>query len=219
MRLNSGSSFCLFNGRDGEFLGEIVNVKENRILVRINKKIDEQIPDPDIWLLFSPIKKNLIRLIVEKATELGVAKLLPVLTDHTNFGKVNLDRLKTHAIEAAEQCQRMTVPEISEPLALSRILETWDPVRRLLVMDETNASVRDGSNTGVKMSALRLEEQKTLRDAILVGPEGGFSQAEHNLLARQGFVKRITLGQRLLRTETAALVSLALWNELIDIEK
>ena len=86
-------------------------------------------------------------------------------------------------------------------------------------MDETNASVRDGSNTGVKMSALRLEEQKTLRDAILVGPEGGFSQAEHNLLARQGFVKRITLGQRLLRTETAALVSLALWNELIDIEK
>ena len=155
-------------------------------------------------------------MIVEKATELGVAKLLPVLTDHTNFEKINLGRLKTNAIEAAEQCQRMTVPEISEPIALNRVLKTWDSARRLLVMDETEASTRDSLEEGTKMSVLGLDKQKILSDAILVGPEGGFSEAEKNLLTNQGFVKRITLGQRLLRAETAALVSLALWNELIN---
>jgi len=206
----------LFNGCDGEFLGEIVDTKKNSILVNIRKKVKEQISGPDIWLLFSPIKKNRIGMIVEKATELGVAKLLPVLTDHTNFEKINLGRLKTNAIEAAEQCQRMTVPEISEPIALNRVLKTWDSARRLLVMDETEASTRDSLEEGTKMSVLGLDKQKILSDAILVGPEGGFSEAEKNLLTNQGFVKRITLGQRLLRAETAALVSLALWNELIN---
>ena len=217
MRLGLGAKFLLFNGYDGEFLGKIICVKKRSILVSIKNQVRVQVTDPDIWLLFSPIKRSGINFIAEKATELGVAKLLPVLTDYTNLDRVNVDRLTAIAIEAAEQCWRLTVPNIAEPKSLSHVLDEWDSARRLLVMDETLATMGDINKKAVKMAALRAKEYEVPCDAILIGPEGGFSEAELDKLGKYAFVTKISLGQRLLRAETAATVALGLWNELIEI--
>jgi 16S rRNA (uracil1498-N3)-methyltransferase len=217
MRQGLGSKFLLFNGQDGEFLGEIVDVKKKSILVSIKDQVRAQVPDSDIWLLFSPVKRSGINFIVEKATELGVTKLLPVLTDYTNTDRVNIDRLNSIIIEAAEQCRRLTVPDIAEPKLLNEVLDEWDPVRRLLVMDETLATMEGVKEKAVRMAALKAKGYGVPCDAILIGPEGGFSENELNKLGNQAFVKKITLGQRLLRAETAAAVALGLWNELIEV--
>ena len=217
MRQGLGAKFLLFNGQDGEFLGEIVNVKKKSILVSIKDQVRAQVPDSDIWLLFSPVKRSGINFIVEKATELGVTKLLPVLTDYTNTNRINIDRLNSVAIEAAEQCGRLTVPDIAEPKLLNEVLDEWDPVRRLLVMDETLATMEGVKEKAVRMAALKAKGYGVPCDAILIGPEGGFSENELNKLGNQAFVKKITLGQRLLRAETAAAVALGLWNELIEV--
>ena len=217
MRQGLGSKFLLFNGQDGEFLGEIVDVKKKSILVSIKDQVRAQVPDSDIWLLFSPVKRSGINFIVEKATELGVTKLLPVLTDYTNTDRVNIDRLNSIAIEAAEQCRRLTVPDIAEPKLLNEVLDEWDPVRRLLVMDETLATMEGVQEKAVRMATLKAKGYGVPCDAILIGPEGGFSENELNKLGNQAFVKKITLGQRLLRAETAAAVALGLWNELIEV--
>ncbi len=208
MRLGSGDLVSLFNGRDGEYLSEIIEIKKKNMAVRLKEQTRAQISEPDIWLLFAPIKKSRIDMIAEKATELGVAKLLPVMTDFTNIERVKIDRLRANAIEAAEQCRRLTIPEIEAPQALSKVLDSWDPQRRLLVMDET-ASNADDAKT---MSAL----DKVPSDAILIGPEGGFSPSELDLLGKLPFVTKVSLGGRILRAETAALVALALWNEHLD---
>ena len=157
MRLGLGANFLLFNGQDGEFLGEIVDVKKRSILVSVKGQVRAQVSDSDIWLLFSPIKRTGINFIIEKATELGVNKLLPVLTDYTNTDRVNTDRLNTIAIEAAEQCRRLTVPDIAEPKLLNDVLDQWDPVRRLLVMDETLATIEGVKEEGVRMAALKTQ--------------------------------------------------------------
>jgi 16S rRNA (uracil1498-N3)-methyltransferase len=217
MRLGLGAEFLLFNGQNGEFLGEIVDIKKRSILVSIKDQVRVQYPDSDIWLLFSPIKRSGVNFIIEKATELGVTKLLPVLTDYTNTDRVNTDRLNTIAIEAAEQCRRLTVPDIAEPRLLNEVLDQWNPIRRLLVMDETLATIEGVKEKAVRMAALKAKGYGVPCDAILIGPEGGFSEAELDKLGKQAFVKKITLGQRVLRAETAAAVALGLWNELIEI--
>ena len=217
MRLEVGSKFLLFNGQAGEVLGRIVEIGKNKMLVDIENQIRVQSFDSDIWLLFSPIKRTCINFVAEKATELGASRLLPVITDYTNNNRVNIDRLSNIAIEAAEQCHRLTIPDITPPKELTEVLEKWDPARRLLVMDETLA-IKDGLTTeAIRMSTLRVKKNKKPCDAILIGPEGGFSPSELDKFGKLGFVQKITLGRRLLRAETAATVSLGLWNELIGI--
>ncbi|MBT3991441.1 MAG: 16S rRNA (uracil(1498)-N(3))-methyltransferase [Rhodospirillaceae bacterium] len=207
MRLGPGDSVTLFNGRDGEYVSEITAINKKSLQVRVLEQSRPQLAELDIWLLFAPIKKARIDMIAEKATELGVAKLQPVMTDFTNIERVKIDRLRANAIEAAEQCRRLTIPDIAEPQSLARVLEAWDPARRLLVMDETAG----GADSALTMSALAPSSS----DAILIGPEGGFSSSELDLLENLPFVTKITLGGRILRAETAALVALALWNELV----
>jgi len=211
MRLGPGDGVALFNGRDGEMRAEILEIKKKTLRVLPKEQTRPQISEPDIWLLFAPVKKSRIDMIAEKATELGAAKLQPVMTDFTNIERVKTDRLRANAIEAAEQCRRLTVPEIEEPQALSKVLEAWDPKRRLLVMDETASE----GEAAVTMSALGTSENKLPSDAILIGPEGGFSSSELDLLGKLPFVTKVSLGGRILRAETAAVVALALWNELI----
>ena len=217
MRLGVGAKFLLFNGHDGEVLGKIVEIDKKKILVNIEVQIREQSFDSDIWLLFSPIKRTRINFVAEKATELGASRLSPVITDYTNNDRVNIDRLNSIVIEAAEQCQRLTVPDITAPRELTEVLEKWDPARRLLVMDETLAIKDELTTEAVRLSTLRVKEKKNPCDAILIGPEGGFSPSELDKFDKLGFVQKITLGRRLLRAETAATVALGLWNELIDI--
>ena len=217
MRLGLGARFLLFNGQDGEFLVKIVNVNKRSILVHVLDQVRVQVSDPDLWLLFSPIKRSGINFIVEKATELGVTKLLPVLTDYTNNDRVNTDRIKTIAIEASEQCRRLTVPNISEAKSLTEVIGEWNPARRLLVMDETLIKVDDVKEKALRMSTLKVKENDMPCDAILIGPEGGFSESELDKFGELAFVKKITLGPRVLRAETAVAVALGLWNELIEV--
>ena len=212
MRLAIGAEVTLFNGRDGEYLAEITDSGKHSMTVKLMKQSRPQSDDPDIWLIFAPIKKSRLDMIAEKATELGVAKLVPVITDHTKVERVKTDRLRANAIEAAEQCRRLTVPEITEPMPLQKLLDNWDVTRRLLVMDET--TVEDG-DAGVSMATLGKSKDGQACDAILIGPEGGFSASELDLLGNLPFVTKVSLGGRLLRAETAALVALTLWQELI----
>ncbi len=212
MRLAIGAEVTLFNGRDGEYLAEITDSGKHSMTVKLMKQSRPQSDDPDIWLIFAPIKKNRLDMIAEKATELGVAKLVPVITDHTNVERVKTDRLRANAIEAAEQCRRLTVPEITEPMPLQKLLDNWEVTRRLLVMDET--TVEDG-DAGVSMATLGKSKDGQACDAILIGPEGGFSASELDLLGNLPFVTKVSLGGRILRAETAALAALTLWQELI----
>ena len=213
MRLATGAEVMLFNSRDGEYLAEITDSGKRSMMVKLIKQSRPQSDDPDIWLIFAPIKKNRLDMIAEKATELGVAKLVPVITDHTNVERVKTDRLRANAIEAAEQCCRLTVPEITEPMPLQKLLDNWEVTRRLLVMDET--TVEDG-DAGVSMATLGKSKDGQACDAILIGPEGGFSASELDLLGNLPFVTKVSLGGRILRAETAALAALTLWQELIE---
>ncbi len=213
MRLAIGAEVTLFNGRDGEYLAEITDSGKHSMTVKLMKQSRPQSDDPDIWLIFAPIKKSRLDMIAEKATELGVAKLVPVITDHTKVERVKTDRLRANAIEAAEQCRRLTVPEITEPMPLQKLLDNWDVTRRLLVMDET--TVEDG-DAGVSMATLGKSKDGQACDAILIGPEGGFSASELDLLGNLPFVTKVSLGGRILRAETAALAALTLWQELIE---
>jgi 16S rRNA (uracil1498-N3)-methyltransferase len=218
MRLDRGGKLLLFNGQDGEFLCEIISVNKRSMQVQVVDQVRVQVPDPDIWLLFSPIKRSGVNFIAEKATELGVTKLLPVLTDYTNIDRVNISRLETIATEAAEQCRRLTVPNVSEAKLLTEVINDWNPRRRLLVMDETLTRMEYVKEKALRMSALKVKENDMPCDAILIGPEGGFSEFELDKLGKLAFVRKITLGPRVLRAETAVTVALGLWNELIEVK-
>jgi 16S rRNA (uracil1498-N3)-methyltransferase len=207
MRLGSGDGVLLFNGRDGEWRARICSLGRKGGEATAEAQTRMQVPETGVWLLFSPLKKTALDFAIEKATELGIAVLQPVLTRRTAAERVNLARLRAHAIEAAEQCERLTVPEVRPMLTLERALGGWNAARRLYVADETGggapaADAFSGTDPAGPV-------------AFLVGPEGGFERSELDALARLPFVTRITLGPRILRTETAALAALACWQALV----
>jgi 16S rRNA (uracil1498-N3)-methyltransferase len=157
---------------------------------------------PDLWLAFAPIKKTPADYVAQKATELGTAVLQPVITHRTIARRVNLERLRANAIEATEQSERLTVPEIREPLTLNQLLESWPKDRRMLFCDE-------GGDAQPILDALR--QSKAGPWGILTGPEGGFDPGERALLRNQPFVVPVTLGPRIMRADTAALAALSVW--------
>jgi 16S rRNA (uracil1498-N3)-methyltransferase len=170
----------------------------------------EQAPEPDLWLCFAPIKRARIDFVAEKATELGVAVLQPVLTEHTAVERVNVERLQANAIEAAEQTERLTVPEVRAPLALAKLLGAWRAERRLLICDETG-----GGPPIADVLATLDEAARAAPWGIVIGPEGGFSAGELGLLRRMKDVVSVGLGPRILRADTAALAALACWQALV----
>ncbi len=196
LRLAAGEAVRLFNGRDGEFAGRVAALKREKAEVEVGAALRPQTPEPDHWLVFAPLKRDATDLVVEKATELGVARLVPVLTERTQAARVNTARLATIARGAAEQCERLTLPDVAEPVRLAALLAAWSPGRRLVAALE-----RAGAPPPPRGLAAC---------ALLVGPEGGFSPAEVDLLRRHTFVEAAGLGPRILRAETAAIVGLAL---------
>lgn len=199
MRLNVADCIYVFNGQDGEWLAEITAVRKRDTELRLISQSRMQKSVPDIWLLFAPIKQGSIDFLAQKATELGVSRLLPVITERTNVTRVNMERLRANAIEAAEQSERLCIPKIDEPKKFLSLLGNWDQNRPLLFCDETGK--------GKSMdSAL-----KNAPHAILIGPEGGFSDAEIETLRRLPYVISASLGPRILRADTAALAALACW--------
>lgn len=204
MRLQAGAVLSLFNGRDGEWDGEVIEAgKRGGVLACRAQTRTLQLP-PDLWLLFAPIKKARTDFIVEKATEMGAARIVPVVTDFTNSERVRVDRLQAHAVEAAEQCGGTFVPEVAEPLKLERVLADWPEERHLMFCDE--ALVGAGQVLGAAGKGPW---------AILIGPEGGFSDAERVKLRGLPFAHAVSLGPRILRADTAAVAAMTIWQQAL----
>ena len=198
MRLQPGAQVKLFDDLSGEWLGELREVGRKRVAVELVRHLRPREPVPDLWLLFAPIKRGRIDWLVEKATELGVARLMPVLTRRTVVDRLNLDRLRAHCIEAAEQCDRTTLPALDAPVALKEGLAGWPEARNLYFADEGGGAplaiaVRPGPA------------------AILIGPEGGFTDEERATIRAVPQSRAVSLGPRILRADTAAVAAVSLW--------
>lgn len=200
MRQAVGARVALFNGRDGEWTAEVVDAGKKRGILACLEQAAPQLDPPDLWLLFAPIKKVRTDFIVEKAAELGCARILPVQTEFTNSERIRQDRLQAHALEAAEQCLGTAVPEVCDLQNLRKVLDGWDPARRILWADE--------SLVGPAETLAGLAPGPW---AILIGPEGGFSEGERTRLRGLPFVTPISLGPRILRADTAACAAITLW--------
>jgi 16S rRNA (uracil1498-N3)-methyltransferase len=207
LRLGPGAAVAVFNAEDGEWLCRIAGIGKNGARLTAERQLCSPEPGgaPDLWLLFAPIKRARLDWLVEKATELGVAALLPVWTARTQVERVNLDRLRAHAVEAAEQSERLSVPELRAPERLGRLLATWPGARRLVVCDES------GAGEPISDAAARLPPGPV---ALLVGPEGGFDETELDAIGKLSFVTRVGLGPRVLRGETAALAAVAVFQAI-----
>lgn len=203
LRLGAGDRILLFNGRDGEWRAQVADAGKRATVLTVQDQARPQEDGPDIDYLFAPLKRARLDYMVEKATEMGVARLRPVLTRRTTPERVNSDRMRSNAIEAAEQCGILRIPEVFAPEKLERAIATWDAARHLVFCDED-------SEEACPFTALARIAPGPL--AVLVGPEGGFDPAERELLASRAFVTRISLGPRILRADTAAVAALALVN-------
>jgi 16S rRNA (uracil1498-N3)-methyltransferase len=198
LRLEAGAKVKLFDDMTGEWLAEIAEAGKRRVTLRSVERIREREVVPDLWLLFAPIKRGRIDWIAEKATELGVARIVPVLTERTIVDRVNADRLRAHMIEAAEQCERTSLPELAPVQRLQAILDAWPDDRVLLFADESGGSPI-------------AEAAGAVPSAILIGPEGGFTPAEASAIRALRQSKPVSLGPRILRADTAAAAAVSVW--------
>ena len=198
MRLGVGDQVKLFDDRTGEWLAEVTEAGRKRVGLTIATRLREREQVPDLWLLFAPIKRGRIDWLVEKATELGVARLVPVITRRTIVDRINSERLRAHAVEAAEQCERTALPELAEPAKLAALLRDWPAERILYFADEEG---------GEPLASLAGRGPA----AILIGPEGGFTEEERDAVRALPQARRVSLGPRILRADTAALAAISLW--------
>lgn len=200
MRLKAGDPVKLFDDATGEWLGVAAAVGKRDLMLDVTAHLRPRDPVPDLWLCAAPIKKGRIDLVAEKASELGVARLVPVLTRRTVIDRLNGDRLRAHMIEAAEQCDRTSLPQLAEPVKLDALLRDWPAGRALFFADETG-----GVPAAEAMAAHRGPA------AILIGPEGGFDDAERAAIRALPDAVGIGLGPRILRAETAAIAAVSVW--------
>jgi len=201
MRLGQGDEIALINGRDGEWRAQVAQAGKRTGVLTVGDIVKPLQTPPDLWFLFAPIKKARTDFIVEKAAELGAARICPVQTEFTNAERIRRDRLQAHAIEAVEQCGGTYVPDVADLLPLSRMLDAWSDDRHLIFADEALV----GAATTLKgLPAAG-------KWAILIGPEGGFSSAERQRLKAMPSVTPLALGPRILRADTAAVAALAIF--------
>ena len=202
MRLSAGDMLLAFNGRDGEWRAAVADVSKRAVTLEAHEQVRPQAAGPDLDLLIALVKRARLETIVEKAAELGAARVRPVITERTNADHTRVDRLQAIAAEAAEQTGRLDVPAVAEPVKLERLIADWDPARKLLFCDEAG-------DAKPALDALRAAGGGPW--AILIGPEGGFSSAERTLLRSLPYATPATLGPRILRADTAAISALTLW--------
>ena len=206
MRMRAGDALLVFNGRDGEWLARVAEARKGRCTLEAETQARAQTGGPDIHYLFAPLKKARLDYMVQKATELGVARLQPVMTRRTVAERLNGERMRANVIEAAEQCGVLRLPELCEPEKLSAVLKDW-PGSRVLVFADEAASLAS------PLEALADIAQGPA--ALLIGPEGGFDGAEREMLRALPFVRAISLGPRIMRADTAAVAALALMNAVL----
>lgn len=210
LRLKSDAPLRLFNGRDGEWRAAIGKLTKSGAELTVAAQTRPQGAAPDLWLAFAATKRASIDLIAEKATELGIARLQPVLTQNTHVDRVNIDRLRAIAVEAAEQCERLDVPEVRPPIAFARLLGEWPENRRIAACLEAGAA----KPIAEALSAYA-GDTTPLPWGILIGPEGGWAPAELDAIGKSPICIPVGLGPRILRAETAALAAIACWQAIL----
>ena len=198
MRAKVGDPVRLFDDISGEWLARVAHVGKRDLMLAIEAKLAPRERVPDLWLLTAPIKKGRIDWIVEKACELGVDRIVPVITQRTIVERLNGERLRAHMIEAAEQCGRTALPTLAEPVKLGKLLAEWPADRMLIFADEAG---------GAPMGEVATKEPA----AILIGPEGGFTDEERAAIRALPTARGVTLGPRILRADTAAVAAVGLW--------
>jgi 16S rRNA (uracil1498-N3)-methyltransferase len=203
MRAAEGDNVLLFNGKDGEWQARLSRISRRSCTLICTARTQEQREVPDVWLVFAPIKKIPADYVTQKATELGVRALQPVITHRTVARRVNSARMTANAVEAAEQSGRLSVPEVRAPADLRDLLRTWPSDRTLVFCDE-------GGDAQSIATALRGMARQACW-AVLTGPEGGFDETERKAIRNEPFVLPVTLGPRIMRADTAALAALAIW--------
>lgn len=201
MRLGPGDPVKLFDDRSGEWLARVEGGTRKALTVRVEALLSAREAVPDLWLCAAPLKRGRIDWVAEKACELGVARFAPITTARTIVDKLNLDRLRAHMVEAAEQCGRTALPELTAPVALAALLRDWPAGRTLVFADETG---------GIPLA----EAAKPGPAAILIGPEGGFTLAERDAIRAVPGAVGVSLGPRVLRADTAAAVAVGVWQAL-----
>ncbi len=207
MRKGLDDTLALFNGRDGEWLATVIDANRKKAIIELTELRRPQTTEPNVTLAFAPVKSVRVDFIAQKACELGVSRLAPVITQRTNVARVRTDRLLANAIEAAEQSERLTIPSIAEPQKLADWLNTLDGTHRILFCDEDLS----GKPAPEALAGLPRDHAWS----VLIGPEGGFSDKERkDILAHPGSVA-VTLGPRILRADTAALAALTLWQTML----
>jgi len=204
LRLSQDASVLVFNGRDGEWLCALERGARKSAMLAVRERTREQTRPGDLHYLFAPLKHARLDYMVQKAVELGVARLQPVLTRHTQATRVNLERMTANAIEAAEQCGILSIPDIMQPSPLDAVIAGLDARRILIFCDER----ADNADPVAALSALRIAAPPSL--AVLIGPEGGFTQEERERLLKRPNIVRLALGPRILRADTAAIAALTL---------
>jgi 16S rRNA (uracil1498-N3)-methyltransferase len=203
LRLKHGDALLLFNGRDGEWQARLAGTGKRALTAVIGERMREQPRPSDLHFLFAPLKHARLDYLVQKAVEMGAARLQPVITRHTQVARVNLVRMRANVIEAAQQCGILTLPEVAEPVTFKAAIGPADTGRLLVFCDE-DAEVKD------PVAALAAAARAGVPLAVLIGPEGGFAEEERDLLLKRPNVVRIALGPRILRADTAAAAALAL---------
>ncbi len=207
LRLGEGDRILVFNGRDGEWLASIESLSRGAGYLACVERVREQRAPPDLWLLFAPLKRERTDWMAEKGAEIGCRRIVPIMTARTNSRRVRTDRLQAHAVEAAEQCGLLSVPEVAEAEALDTVLDAWPQDRQLMFCDER------GGSAPIRNALDRFDAGMPW--AVLVGPEGGFLEAEAERIAAMPMSVPVSLGPRILRADTAAVAALALWQAML----
>lgn len=203
LRLKVGDKILVFNGSDGEWIARLKTLTKRELILGIETQVRSQTEGQDLDYIFAPLKHARLDYMVQKATEMGVRRLCPIFTQHTCVERINLHRMRANIIEAAEQCGLLSLPEIVDPKSLNETLKNWDQSRKLIFCDEGESL----SNPLLHLSSL-----KTKKIAVMIGPEGGFSKEERELIRQQRFTCVISLGPRIMRADTAAIAALSLVN-------
>jgi 16S rRNA (uracil1498-N3)-methyltransferase len=202
MRKNEGDKLLVFHGAWGEWIAHIVRITKKEVCILLQEQTRPPSPMADIWYLFAPLKFARMDYMVQKSTELGVSRLIPVKTERTQVSRINLDRLKANTIEAAEQCGLVNVPQVGEERSLTHALADLAPDRLLIFCDEHTSH-------SSPLTALKEVERGT-PCAVLIGPEGGFTDGERTLISRHPHTLNLSLGSRIVRADTAAVMALTL---------
>jgi len=200
LRMQPGGQLLVFNGEDGEWLAEIAEVAKKRVVLDLTMQVRPQPGPSDLVYCFAPLKVGRLDYLIQKAVEMGAGVLQPVITQHTQMSNIGTERIRANAIEAAEQCGILAIPEVREPVKFDRLVWQWDATRRLIFCDE-------GADTNNPVPALQSITERHL--AVLIGPEGGFSDEERKQLRALPYVTAIPLGPRILRADTAAVAAMA----------